>query len=499
LLRKDLELFHRVASTSTPWLDAVLPRLSRSADHGLLWVGMATALAASRGPRRRAAVRGLLAIGIASPLANVPAKFSVRRSRPPLEGVALSRRLRRQPTTLSFPSGHATSAAAFATGVALESPRVGAVVGLVAAGVAYSRVYTGVHYPGDVAAGLLLGAGCAALTTRTWPRRPARPAKARSASHAAPALPDGDGLTVIVNGSSGKARSGDFAAQISSGLPAAEVLECEPDEVADAMRRAAKTCAVLGVVGGDGTVNLAAGIAIEAGLPLAVFPGGTLDHFAQDIGLSSVGEAVQAVRCGTAVAVDVGRIEGGQTEDGRLEDSRLDDSRFGDGETQLFLNTASLGGYPQIVATRERLEEYLGKWPSVAISLFRVLRTGIPLDLLVDGQHRMLWLLFVGNGSYSPSGFAPTFRSDLNDGLLDIRMVDAVAPLARTRLLAAVLSGRLGRSRVYEQRLAPRLDLQRADGTDDLVVALDGEVDQTLPLVTLSKHPARLVVYRPEE
>ncbi|HSP38469.1 MAG TPA: phosphatase PAP2 family protein [Frankiaceae bacterium] len=479
LLTKDLELFHRVAGTHSPFLDAVLPRLSRSADHGLLWLAVAGGLGLTRGRRRRAAVRGLLAAAVASPVANIPAKLSFRRSRPPLDQVVLARRLRQQPSTLSFPSGHSASAAAFAVGVALETPKAGAAVGIVAAGVAYSRVYTGVHYPGDVLGGILVGAGCALLTTRTWPRRPSRPAKGHTVSHATPALHDGLGLTVVVNRSSGKASKGTLADDIRQALPAADVRECEPEDVAAALRTAAAGARALGVVGGDGTVNSAARIAVDADLPLAVFPGGTLDHFAQDIGIDGADETTAAVGAGTAAAVEIGWVDGCDTE--------------------IFLNTASLGGYPEIVATRERLEEYLGKWPSVLIALVRVIRRGEPLDLVVDGEHRKLWLLFAGNGHYSPSGFAPTFRADLTDGLLDIRMVDAEAPLARTRLLAAVLSGRLGRSRVYEQRLASHLELRRSDGTDDLVMALDGEVSQALPELRLTKHPKRLLVYRPED
>lgn len=85
----------------------------------------------------------------------------MRRSRPGLDAVPLGRRLKRQPVTTSFPSGHSASAAAFAAGIALESPVWGAVVAPVAISVAMSRVYTGVHFPSDVLAGAALGVGAA--------------------------------------------------------------------------------------------------------------------------------------------------------------------------------------------------------------------------------------------------------------------------------------------------------------------------------------------------
>jgi undecaprenyl-diphosphatase len=292
-------------------------------------------------------------------------------------------------------------------------------------------------------------------------------------------MPEGEGLVVVVNKASGKASRGTYAEDIRAAFPKADVQEREPKDVTEALQAAGRNAPAIGVVGGDGTVNVAASIALEAGKPLAVFPGGTLDHFAQDIGISSSEDTIAAVRTGTAAAVEIGRV--------------------GERGDQIFLNTASLGGYPELVATRERLEEYLGKWPSVIIAMLRVLRHGAPLELFVDGERRRLWLLFAGNGSYAPSGFAPTYRTDLTDGWLDIRMIDADAPLGRTRLTAAVLSGRLGRSRVYEQRLAKELSLRRAGGAGDLAIALDGEVTEALPEIVMCKHPKRLLVFRPED
>ena len=74
------------------------------------------------------------------------------------------------PTSHSFPSGHAASAFAFAAGVGHRLPVAAAPVHAAAGLVAYSRVHTGVHYPGDVLAGSVLGTAIAQVTTRAVDR-----------------------------------------------------------------------------------------------------------------------------------------------------------------------------------------------------------------------------------------------------------------------------------------------------------------------------------------
>jgi membrane-associated phospholipid phosphatase len=169
--RADLALFQRIAGVDNAVLDRTMPALSRAADWSRLWLGLALVLAVSGRPAwRRAAVRGIASVAVASGTANGLAKLSVRRRRPPLGGVPLVRRVHRVPVTTSFPSGHAASAAAFTVGVALEAPELAVPVGAVAAAVGWSRVWTGAHYPADVLVGAALGAAASLLLARVEAR-----------------------------------------------------------------------------------------------------------------------------------------------------------------------------------------------------------------------------------------------------------------------------------------------------------------------------------------
>lgn len=170
--RIDQAVYEAVARTPTPGLDRGMSRLSRVADKSVLWVGTAGVLAAVGGrPGTRAAAQGLACVAVSSAVVNLAVKRLGRRQRPDREGasVPVGRHVV-MPTSLSFPSGHSASAFAFATGVGYRLPAVGVPLHGLAGAVAYSRVHTGVHFPGDVVVGSMLGTVIAQLTTRATDR-----------------------------------------------------------------------------------------------------------------------------------------------------------------------------------------------------------------------------------------------------------------------------------------------------------------------------------------
>jgi membrane-associated phospholipid phosphatase len=170
----DRAVYQAVADTPTLELDAPVRRLSNAANYSRLWLGVAAAIAVLGGRRgRRAALEGVLAIGVTSATVNLGIKPLAQRRRPDRAGSGMfAARHVPMPESTSFPSGHAASAFAFAYAVGRHLPGLAVPIRLLASGVAYSRVHTGVHYPGDVVIGSILGAGTAAMVAATCDRIP---------------------------------------------------------------------------------------------------------------------------------------------------------------------------------------------------------------------------------------------------------------------------------------------------------------------------------------
>ncbi|WP_245827747.1 bifunctional phosphatase PAP2/diacylglycerol kinase family protein [Sinomonas mesophila] len=488
----DRALVRRIASLPRgPW-DRALVWLTRAATKSKLWMAVAALLATRKGPPRRAAAHGLLAVAVASAVVNIVFKTILPRARPEPHHLPVHRFLHPQPTSSSLPSGHSASAAAFATGVGIVSPPLGAALAPVAAGVAYSRVHTGAHWPSDVVLGSAMGVGAAFVTRSWWPRQEAPPPRTLTAA-TAPALDGGRGLAVVVNPLSGEVEQ-DVLAALRVLFPHALVHELEPDDdVARAARDLAATAGIraLAVWGGDGTVGTVAGVCAEAGLPLAVLPGGTFNHFARDAGALEPAEVAEAVSAGRAVRSDLGRV--------RAERGAADAPQV---QELVMLNTASVGLYPDLVRRRDH---YLHRVPilrkrgAAAVAALRTFVGGVPTRLTVDGVPHRLWTLYVGRGRYWPRDLAPLERPLLDDAVLDVRSVNDDGRFARLRLAAALVTGTTASCRVVRmgdrEGEAARLDVRADDGA--LTLAIDGEVLPGVRRAELWVEPGALTVYSP--
>jgi undecaprenyl-diphosphatase len=179
----DRAVYEAVAVTPTPHLDDALRKLSKAASYSRLWLATSAVIAAVGGRRgRRAALEGVLAIGATSATVNLGIKPLAHRRRPDRpEPARFEARSVPMPESTSFPSGHSASAFAFAYAVGRHYPLLGVPLRLLAGAVAYSRVNTGVHYPGDAVLGSIVGAGTAAMVAQVGDRRPGAPWRGRDA------------------------------------------------------------------------------------------------------------------------------------------------------------------------------------------------------------------------------------------------------------------------------------------------------------------------------
>jgi diacylglycerol kinase family enzyme len=182
----------------------------------------------------------------------------------------------------------------------------------------------------------------------------------------------------VINVASGTADAARAALELSDAF---DVQEVKPDAIEATIRDLVRsgTKRIL-VAGGDGTIATAACALLDSSTELAILPGGTLNHFARDLGISTVAaEAVElAIRPETR-QVDVGVVNG-----------------------RVFLNTSSVGGYVRYVRTREKLERHLGYGLASLLAAVRMMtsvrRMGVEIE--VDGRTRIFRtpLVFIGVG-----------------------------------------------------------------------------------------------------
>lgn len=136
----------------SPSLEKLAKALGKAGNNGAIWVVVCLLVLALTDSNGEAWFICALLAPVAIAL-NYAVKLVVRRPRPVLEGLPP---LGGAPSSLSFPSAHATSSFAVATAMTRVDP-LAALAFVLAFALALGRPYLGMHYPSDVLAGAVLG------------------------------------------------------------------------------------------------------------------------------------------------------------------------------------------------------------------------------------------------------------------------------------------------------------------------------------------------------
>ena len=231
-------------------------------------------------------------------------------------------------------------------------------------------------------------------------------------------------------------------------------------------------------VGGDGTISeVANGIlqsdrALGRGVQLGIVPVGTGGDLRRSLRIpTDPREAIEAIVHGQSLAIDVGKASLVASD--------------GASARRYFVNLASFGlGGDVAAAAKNRLTVLGGRtaflWATLkGLATFRGREVEIELD--ESGVPRRFFVsnVAVGNGRYHGGGMQPCPRARMNDGLLDVTVIEYMNPLQVLRNIHVLYSDDVYRlSKVH--RLEARKLRARAD--QPTLVEMDGEPIGYLPL-----------------
>lgn len=132
-----------------------MPFITKLGDNGLMWIILAIIFIVFK-KHRTDGVTMLLALLLCVLIGNIGLKPLIARARPFTLNTEITL-LIPSPTDFSFPSGHTMSSFAAATVVFCKDRRMGIGAVILAAAIAFSRLYLYVHYPSDVLGGAIIG------------------------------------------------------------------------------------------------------------------------------------------------------------------------------------------------------------------------------------------------------------------------------------------------------------------------------------------------------
>ena len=235
------------------------------------------------------------------------------------------------------------------------------------------------------------------------------------------------------------------------------------------INRHAKHKTIIAAIGGDGTIASVAQHVINTPGILAPLPGGTLNHFTKDAGITQdLAEAIAALPHTAPRRVDVAMVN-----------------------DRVFLNNSSIGVYPSSLRTRERFEDTLGKWPAAVVGSLRAFVRFRLYNITINGDEYRTPFLFVGNNDYQITQTAE--RTKLDAGILSVYAITSDKRRSILKLIYAALTKQLDQHDEFLsfQTTSFTIHTKRAS---KLNVSTDGEVNRLDTPLHYSSLPNALTI-----
>lgn len=282
-------------------------------------------------------------------------------------------------------------------------------------------------------------------------------------------------LVVVHNRSSGSAIPSRQLRALceDAGFSVVKVITLD-DKLERKLRPYLKRNSYIAAVGGDGTISAVAQYVSGTSTVLIPIPGGTLNHFTKDLGVSQdIATALQDARQATPRRVDIASVN---------------DTKF--------INNSSIGLYPQSLLTRKKAESILGKWPAAAYAIVRAFIRYRTYRVTIQDQSFDTPFIFVGNGDYKLTDFGADGRSSLEGGMLSVYIVRTSSRLALVRLFCRALLGSLHNDQEFIHFSTTSFTIESRRSY--ISSSHDGEVSRLSTPITYQINPKSLWITAPK-
>jgi diacylglycerol kinase (ATP) len=293
-------------------------------------------------------------------------------------------------------------------------------------------------------------------------------------------------LVVVANPAAGHGKAGRLIGKVTTALHRLRVPhEIRVSESGADLERLARAAAeggarIVAALGGDGTASLAANGILGTGAALAALPAGTGDDFAKAIGAGKLDTAVELLANPKTVDLDVIEVTTGAVK-------------------RNFINIAGAGFDSEVNETANGMTLKLGATGTYVVALLKTLSRFSPASFTihVDDERMELdaMLVEVGSGRWTGGGMKVLPNAIMNDGLLDVCIVESLSKPAFLRAFPRVFVGSHTTHPKVRMRTGSRVQVE---ANRRVLVYADGELVGSLPAIFEVRPAALPVVVGPE-